>query len=71
MYHTYPYKAQIPILIDGKHQTRMFTSKKDVDDVIELLIEEVNEVKDDVLKIALQSLGANILAKSSNEEELK
>ena len=33
--------------------------------------EEVNEVKDDVLKIALQSLGANILAKSSNEEELK
>lgn len=46
MYHTYPYKAQIPILIDGKHQTRMFTSKKDVDDVIELLIEEVNEVNE-------------------------
>ena len=33
--------------------------------------EEVNEVKDEVLKTALQSLGANILAKSSNEEELK
>ena len=33
--------------------------------------EEVNEVKDEVLKTALQSLGANILAKSLNEEELK
>ena len=33
--------------------------------------EEVNEVKDEILKTALQSLGANILAKSLNEEELK
>jgi len=33
--------------------------------------EEVNEVKDDILKNALQSLGANILARSSNEEEFK
>ena len=40
MYHTYPYKAQIPILIDGKYTTRMFTSKSDVDSVIELLIDE-------------------------------
>jgi len=43
MYHTYPYKAQIPILIEGKYQTRTFTSKDDVDSVIELLIDEVKQ----------------------------
>ena len=44
MYHTYPYKAQIPILIDGKYETRIFTSKKDIDSVIKLLINEVREI---------------------------
>ena len=43
MYHTYPYKAQIPVLIDGKYTTRMFTSNNDVNDVIELLIDEVKQ----------------------------
>ena len=43
MYHTYPYKAQIPIIFDGKYQTRTFTSKSDVEAVIELLIDEVNQ----------------------------
>ena len=43
MYHTYPYKAQIPIVIDGKYQTRTFTSRSDVDAVIELLIDEVRQ----------------------------
>ena len=43
MYHTYPYKAQIPILIDGKYQTRMFTSNEDVKAIIELLVDEVKE----------------------------
>tara|TARA_R100001594_G_scaffold141457_1_gene187475 strand:+ start:733 stop:1116 length:384 start_codon:yes stop_codon:yes gene_type:complete len=43
MYHTYPYKAQIPIIIDGEYQTRTFTSKKDVEGIIELLIDEVKE----------------------------
>jgi hypothetical protein len=47
MYHTYPYKAQIPILIDGKRQTRMFTSKEDIYEVIELLIQEVHEVNEE------------------------
>tara|TARA_R110002020_G_scaffold237025_1_gene449301 strand:+ start:1350 stop:1733 length:384 start_codon:yes stop_codon:yes gene_type:complete len=41
VYHTYPYKAQIPVLIDGQYELRTFTSRKDVDDVIELLKEEV------------------------------
>tara|TARA_B100001123_G_C14785851_1_gene818457 strand:+ start:259 stop:642 length:384 start_codon:yes stop_codon:yes gene_type:complete len=43
MYHTYPYKAQIPIAIDGKYETRTFTSKGDVEAVIELLIDEVKQ----------------------------
>ena len=43
MYHTYPYKAQIPILIDGKYETRMFTSNDDVEAVMELLVDEVKE----------------------------
>tara|TARA_R100000664_G_scaffold25851_1_gene35906 strand:+ start:5382 stop:5765 length:384 start_codon:yes stop_codon:yes gene_type:complete len=43
MYHTYPYKAQIPILIEGKYETRVFTSKSDVESVIELLIDEVKQ----------------------------
>lgn len=43
MYHTYPYKARIPILIDGKYETRMFTSNKDVEAIMELLVDEVKE----------------------------
>ena len=43
MYHTYPYKAQIPIAIDGEYETRTFTSKDDINAVIELLIQEVKE----------------------------
>ena len=43
MYHTYPYKAQIPVLIDGKYETRMFTSKSDVEAIMELLVDEVKK----------------------------
>jgi hypothetical protein len=43
MYHTYPYKARIPILIDGKYETRTFTSRDDVYAVIDLLAEEVHQ----------------------------
>ena len=43
MYHEYPYEAQIPILIEGKYETRVFTSKNDVESVIELLIDEVKQ----------------------------
>ena len=44
MYHEYPYEAQIPILIEGKYETRTFTSNDDVWDVIRLLIDETKEV---------------------------
>lgn len=43
MYHTYPYKAQIPILIEGKYEQRTFTSDKEVWNVIQLLIDETKE----------------------------
>ena len=43
MYHEYPYKAQIPVLIEGKYTTRTFTSNDDVWDVIRLLIDETQE----------------------------
>jgi len=43
MYHTYPYKAQIPVVIDGKYETRTFTSKDDVWKVIDLIIAETKE----------------------------
>jgi len=40
MYHEYPYKAQIPVLMDGKYEVRTFTSNDDIWDVIELIKEE-------------------------------
>ena len=44
MYHEYPYEAQIPILIEGKYETRTFTSDKQVWDVIHLIIDETKEL---------------------------
>jgi len=43
VYHTYPYKARIPIQINGKYETRTFTSKDDVNVIIDLLAEEVHQ----------------------------
>jgi len=43
MYHEYPYKAQIPILIEGKYETRTFTSSDEVWDIIRLLIDETKQ----------------------------
>jgi len=43
MYHKYPYKAQIPVLIEGKYTTRTFTSDDKVWDVIRLIIDETKE----------------------------
>ena len=42
-YESYPYKAQIPIRIDGKYNQKEFKSDEDVWEVIDLLIEEVEE----------------------------
>ena len=43
MYEEYPYKAQIPVIVNGSRPTWEFKSDKDVWKVIDLIIEEVNE----------------------------
>ena len=43
MHHEYTYKAQIPILIEGKYETRTFTSSDEVWDVIRFLIDETKQ----------------------------
>ena len=43
-FHDFPYKAQIPVLIDGKRERRIFRCEEDVQDVIKLLIEETREI---------------------------
>ena len=42
-FHEFPYKSEIPIIIDGKRERRIFRCKEDVQDVIKLLIEETRE----------------------------
>ena len=42
-YESYPYKAQLPVKIDGKYETWEFKSDDDVFKVIDLIIEEVKE----------------------------
>tara|TARA_Y100001937_G_scaffold86157_1_gene116557 strand:+ start:360 stop:779 length:420 start_codon:yes stop_codon:yes gene_type:complete len=39
-YHKLPYTAQVPVKIDGKYVTREFKTKKDVWDVVDMIIEE-------------------------------
>jgi len=43
MYHEYPYEARIPVLIEGKYETRTFTSNDEVWDIIRLLIDETKQ----------------------------
>ena len=42
-YESYPYKAQIPVKIDGKYKTMEFKSDQDVWEVVNLLIEDTTE----------------------------
>jgi len=42
-FHDFPYKAQIPVLQNGKRETRVFTCKEDVYEVIKLLIKETKD----------------------------
>ena len=43
-FHEFPYKAEVPILIDGKRERKIFRCEEDVQDVIKLLIEETREI---------------------------
>ena len=42
-YESYPYKAQLPVMIDGKRETWEFKSDDDVFKVIDLIIKETKE----------------------------
>ena len=42
-FHFFPYKAQVPVIVDGKREIRTFTCKEDVHDVIKLLIKETED----------------------------
>ncbi len=43
-YHTFPYVAEIPVIIDGKREKRTFTCKEDVWDIVNLIVSETEEV---------------------------
>ena len=43
-YEKYPYKAQLPVRIDGKYPTWEFKSDKDVWKVVDLIIEETHTI---------------------------
>ena len=43
-FHNFPYEAQLPVMIDGKYETRIFNCEEDVWDVIRLMIEETKEM---------------------------
>ena len=42
-YESYPYKAQLPVMINGKRETWEFKSDDDVFRVVDLIIEETKE----------------------------
>lgn len=46
-YHSFPYKAVSPVLIDGKRQEKTFKSKEDVWDIIDLIVQETKEVNEE------------------------
>ena len=50
-YESYPYKAQLPVMIDGKRETWEFKSDDDVFKVIDLIIEETKEFNETSGKI--------------------
>ena len=46
-YHTFPYEAEIPVLIDGKREKRTFNCEDDVWDVVDLIIEETKQFNEE------------------------
>ena len=59
-YHSFPYKAKIPVKIDGKYGERTFSNKEDVLNVIDIIKEETKnlnekEGKDFDLALSLKS----------------
>ncbi len=45
-FHQYPYKAQVPLAVDGKYEVREFHCDDDIKAVINLLIKETRELNE-------------------------
>lgn len=45
-YKQYPYKAQIPLQVDGRYPTLTFEKDEDVQKVIDGLVEEVKDINE-------------------------
>ena len=43
-YHTFPYEAEVPVIVNGKRERKIFTSKKDVWDIVDLIVKETEEL---------------------------
>ena len=46
IYESYPYKAQVPVKIDGKYQTFEFNSDEDVWKTVDLIIKDTEELNE-------------------------
>jgi len=42
-YHSFPYSAEIPVLINGKREKRTFRCKEDVLAVVDLIVDETKQ----------------------------
>lgn len=42
-YHSFPYTAEVPVMIDGKREKRTFSCEKDVWDVVDLIVKETEQ----------------------------
>ena len=45
-FHKFPYEAQLPVMVDGQYETRIFTCEQDAWDVVDLIIEETKEMNE-------------------------
>ena len=45
-FHKFPYEAQIPVMVDGQYDTRIFSCEQDVWDVVDLIIGETKEMNE-------------------------
>ena len=46
-YHTFPYKAFLPFLVNGKRVEKHFNTTNDIYDIIELVIEETENINEE------------------------
>ena len=45
-FHKFPYEAQLPVMVDGQYETRIFSCEQDVWEVVDLIIEETKDMNE-------------------------